>query len=357
MTYIDNCSVEILTNSIQLLNLSDEEYFSDIYANYTSNSRLKLINPLEGGSPKKYFNPPKQDYSKNLEFGSAIHAKILQPSKFEIIADYQHKPGGKLGVFIEKVVYYRKLHYPIYKALLQASEDTNYYVGKLKGRILQNTIKSGLRYYLDYYYNIFNLDNNKTPIVLSPSALISVQDCLQRYENSSICSFLNKQNITGSKEFFFEQTILLHIKVTLPTKQSVIIPFKLKIDNYTIDNDEGIITLNDLKTTGINIQYFMGQKTWNEKTEEFEGFLGSFQVYHYYRQMAVYLYVLQLLYGPKYTYQANILAIESSGMYNSSIFPISDAYIKKGIDEFKELMCRVAFHTINGINKQFDYDT
>jgi len=59
MTYVDNCSVEILTNSIQLLNLSDEEYFSDIYANYTSNSKLKLINPLEGGSPKKIFQSTK----------------------------------------------------------------------------------------------------------------------------------------------------------------------------------------------------------------------------------------------------------------------------------------------------------
>ena len=34
--------------------MSDEEYFSSKYTNYISNSRLKLINPNQNGSPSKY---------------------------------------------------------------------------------------------------------------------------------------------------------------------------------------------------------------------------------------------------------------------------------------------------------------
>ena len=45
-------------NSLKRVDMSDDEYFSDKYKDYVSNSRLKLINPEEGGSPEKYKNPP-----------------------------------------------------------------------------------------------------------------------------------------------------------------------------------------------------------------------------------------------------------------------------------------------------------
>ncbi|MBQ0113516.1 MAG: hypothetical protein KBT03_10330 [Bacteroidales bacterium] len=34
--------------------ISDEEYFSPKYSDYISNSRLKLINPDQGGCPSQY---------------------------------------------------------------------------------------------------------------------------------------------------------------------------------------------------------------------------------------------------------------------------------------------------------------
>ena len=43
-----------LIETIKFLEISDEEYFSEAYSDYISNSRLKLINPEQGGSPEAY---------------------------------------------------------------------------------------------------------------------------------------------------------------------------------------------------------------------------------------------------------------------------------------------------------------
>ena len=44
-----------LTETVHIKDISDEVYFSKEYGNYISNSRLKLINPDEGGRPTKFF--------------------------------------------------------------------------------------------------------------------------------------------------------------------------------------------------------------------------------------------------------------------------------------------------------------
>jgi hypothetical protein len=46
--------VEIIPESIRLLKIDDATYFGPEYKDYISNSKLKLINPDEGGSREKY---------------------------------------------------------------------------------------------------------------------------------------------------------------------------------------------------------------------------------------------------------------------------------------------------------------
>lgn len=102
MSYFDQCKVKFLNISGE--DLSDEEYFK---RPGISNSRLKYINPKEGGSPLLYKNPPKFEYSPSLELGSAVHQLILQPNDYEL-SEYDGKPSGKLGVFIDYVYKYRQ---------------------------------------------------------------------------------------------------------------------------------------------------------------------------------------------------------------------------------------------------------
>ena len=58
-----------LLDTIKLLDISDEEYFGSNYRDYISNSRLKLINPDQGGSPELYKQGLGSSISDSLYFG------------------------------------------------------------------------------------------------------------------------------------------------------------------------------------------------------------------------------------------------------------------------------------------------
>jgi len=44
-----------IIETLQLLKITDSEYFSPKYKDYISNSRLGLLNPKQDGSPDKFF--------------------------------------------------------------------------------------------------------------------------------------------------------------------------------------------------------------------------------------------------------------------------------------------------------------
>ena len=58
--------------SIDTLDITDEVYFSDKYSNYISNSKLKLINPKEGGSFKTYLEGLQSSNSSSFDLGTYI---------------------------------------------------------------------------------------------------------------------------------------------------------------------------------------------------------------------------------------------------------------------------------------------
>ena len=93
--------IEIIGNTIELIKLTDEEYFSPKYKDYISNSRLGFLNEAEGGSEEKFLSGFKSEYSDSFELGSAVHSIILQPDSYFI--SNITKPSGKLGVFIEEI--------------------------------------------------------------------------------------------------------------------------------------------------------------------------------------------------------------------------------------------------------------
>lgn len=60
-----------LMGSLKRDPISDEEYFSDKYKDYVSQSGLKNIDPSKGGSAKAYFEPVRK-VSGSLALGSAV---------------------------------------------------------------------------------------------------------------------------------------------------------------------------------------------------------------------------------------------------------------------------------------------
>lgn len=359
MNFFDNCKIKLLTETATKKIISDDEYFSSKYEQYLSNSSLKLINPVEGGSPDAYFNREKQGYNPSMEFGNAIHAALLQPEHYTI-SPYDNKPSAKLGKFVECVAKYRKQNYTIEKALEAASDDANYYKGKLSKKIMKTAMEKGFEYYMKLMKNELDVLGKET-VVLSKGLKTDVFNCLASLKTSKITKLFNEEGMFSEIHKFYEEAIFVDIEVTLPGEDPIILPFKAKLDNYSIDTDLQVVKLNDLKTSSQNVSYFMGNRvmtTDEDGTSIEKWYNGSFQKYHYYRQAAVYMLILQALLHeqyPKYAYEANMLVVESFGpSYNSEIYPVSNAYITEGIREFKELVCRVAFHQLNGLDAKID---
>ena len=84
-----------LLHTVKRLKISDEEYFSEKYKDYISNSRLKYINPEQGGSPLKYKDGIPQETTRSLQLGSAIHEVFLQPESFSLEEDLE-RPSASM---------------------------------------------------------------------------------------------------------------------------------------------------------------------------------------------------------------------------------------------------------------------
>ena len=132
-------------NSLKRVDMSDDEYFSDKYKDYVSNSRLKLINPEEGGSPEKYKNPPKFT-SSSLSMGSVVHEQMLQKEYYEM-APKLGRPSAKLGNCIDEIIKLRQSGIGGYRAVEQAMKNADYYANSINEYRIKDIIKKGLKYY------------------------------------------------------------------------------------------------------------------------------------------------------------------------------------------------------------------
>ena len=334
--------IKIVPGSIEILRLSDKEYFSDVYEEYISNSKLSLIDPEEDGSIEKFLAGFKSEYSESFELGGAIHANLLQASEFQL--SNIRKPSAKLGVFAIEVFYARQSGKTIEESILIASEKANYYKGKLTKNLRDKAIKSCLPFYLK---KISEEKTEQEVIYLSENSANKYYSCMASIDKSNFREYLYPKGIFVDPTFFNEYAILCEIEVTTP-KLTKIIKFKGKLDNFTLDNETSKIVLNDLKTTSKPVNFFMGNtvKNIDENGVETEIFYeGSFQKYKYYRQLAIYLWLLQNAFnqdGKKYSFSTNILLVETLPNFKTKVCPVSSSYIKKGLKEFKDLLILVA---------------
>lgn len=71
--------------------------------------------------------------------------------------------------------------------------------------------------------------------------------------NKLVQSILHPTDVFGDPIPSFNEEAFFADYVVLIDGKACVIPFKLKIDNWTIDVDNKVLTLNDLKTTGNKI--------------------------------------------------------------------------------------------------------
>ena len=345
----DDFKIVPVMDSIRKEEIDDATYFSKPYSKYISNSRLKCIDPNEGGSWEEFCNPSHISTS-SLNIGSAVHEVLLQPESFEI-APKMGKPSAKLGAVIDEVYKLRQDGYSIYDAIKVASNNVDYFKNTIDKKI-PFVIEKGLEYYKKLYEPKW-VHSEKEQIMLCDKDWDTVNSCLEScYNNKQIMNYLHPTDIWGDPiESYCEDALFMDFLVVYKGRKCEILPFKLKIDNWTIDPENKIVTLNDLKTTGKSVEKFMHPE-W-----------GSFAHYHYFRQMYVYGLVLWYYCQQKYgvSKQAgwkmdfNILAVQTLPDYTSQRFNISRDWLKKGQIEFEMLMKRVAAYRMFGEKGPIDF--
>ena len=329
-----------LLDSIRLLDISDEEYFGSDYRDYISNSRLKLMNPDQGGSPEQYkLGLGSTGVSDSLYFGSAVHEMVLQPNDF-VVAPITTRPTAKLGFMADFL-------YPLFaeknevtnEEVIEASNKIDYYKGKMTADKIQFVREACLDYWNGRRdWESRNQNDPRESIYLDAKSFSKLDLCLASVEsNSDIQALLHPQGITETPISLNEATLLMDVIATVDG-QEVRLKLKAKLDNLSIDRETNTITLNDLKTTGHILTDFG---------------TGSFVKFHYARQMAMYLWMLKLYaqktYGLEHSKMyANMMLVSTIPDFRSGLYRCHNQEIAEGFREFKRLLRMVAYCEVYG---------
>lgn len=336
---LENIKIEPLLDTLRLSDISDEEYFSVNYSDYVSNSRLKLINPEEGGCPNDYFEgfAKHGTFSGALEFGSAVHELTLQPDEFELSA-IDSKPTAKMGLMADVLYnkYAENQEIPSNEDIIEASNKVNYYKDKMDDAKINNVINKCKKYWEDRYSLGNNFDKNQ--IYLDFKSKLKLNECINNLKNNKyIQSLLHPQGLTETPISLNEQTILLDCKITMPGIDPFIIKIKAKLDNYTIDKEINKVVLNDLKTTG-------------HKVDDFDTI--SWKRFHYHRQAGMYSWLLKLAAEKFYNikdpeFEVNFLLVSTIPSHKTAVFTPSIEQVERGYDEFEKLLKMVAYYKVH----------
>jgi hypothetical protein len=223
--------------------------------------------------------------------------------------------------------------------IIEASSKIGYYKDKMNpNRITELRNKCNNYWRNRALYEASNKENEKTPIYLDAKSRDKLNGCLKALDkNKDIQKLLHPEGISEQPIIGNETAILMDVLVEAPGNKPFILHLKSKLDNFSIDKEENTITVNDLKTTGKYITEF-------DKAVD---------KYHYYREMAMYCWLLSLYckhnFGmEKPVIKSNFLAVETFPEYYTRVSPMTSQLFKKGLEEFKKLLKLVAFYCCDG---------
>lgn len=320
-----------LLDTLQLVKISDAEYFSPKYGEYISNSRLGLLNPRQGGSPESFFTGFKDEgFIPSLIIGSAVHELCLQPEYFEL-APSLSKPTAKMGAMADEL-YSIWLEHPIRVSdITEASNKVNYYKGKLTPERIKQVNEQCIPYWKARKQLVSNSD--KEIIYLDDKSRDTVYNCVEALNNNQqVQELLHPSGLIDAPTSLNENAILLDVQAECPNGKSFIIHLKAKLDNFTIDLESDTIIVNDIKTIG-------------KVVSEIDSNINR---YHYSRELAMYLFLLRLYVIKEYgienpTMKANYLVVSTIPQYYTKVRAMTKKECYAGLHEFRTLLRYAAY--------------
>lgn len=330
-----NVKITPLLDTLRLQKIDDEEYFSEKYSNYISNSRLSLINPSQDGSPEKFFQGFKPTYSAAFDLGSGVHQLTLQDHLFEV-CPYVDKPTAKMGALADRL-------YRIYKKNKEVTDEeirkeatiVDYYGGILNDNKMSN-IREKCEPYWESRYEVEEglYKGNKELLFFDARSRETVLNCVEAIaQNKKMQKLLHPKGIIEDPISETEQAILLDVEVEVEGHPKFKLRLKSKLDHYSIDKESNTITVNDVKTIG---------KIVSEMGSNIERF-------HYNREIAMYSWLLSLCAKKYYgmdspTVKGNYLVVSTIPGHYTKVLPMTKKMFKEGWHEFEQLLKLVAKH-------------
>ena len=245
---IKQVKITPILETLQLEDISDEEYFSQRFKNYISNSRLGV---LKKDGAKAFFEGIPQVYNSSFETGSLIHTMCLQPEDYEVIEGV-YKPTAKAGLMAD-ALYKNDGSTPTDDEIKSMSYIIGYYKDKLTSNRLKEFRDKAEPYWRDrFIYETNNpfKEGDKKRIYTDERNFELLNNCLNTLnENKDIQNLLHPTGVLDTPITGNEKTILLDIQMEIPGYEPKVYKLKAKLDNFSIDKEENIITVNDLKTT------------------------------------------------------------------------------------------------------------
>jgi hypothetical protein len=341
--------------------MDDAEYFSPKYSGYISNSKMGLINPAQGGSPSKFLQGFKSSNSQALALGSAVHEILLQPESFEIAEET--KPSEKLGLAYDYFTEYRKEGRKLEESIILACNKADYFTSTLLnfgGLGLPSVYKTAIKKCLKYHFarKTTHTPEGKELIYLPSNLREKAIACIDSvHNNKKIMQQLNAPNS------YYEDALFCDLRVTFPVdfknptgaQRDVTLKLKMKADHYILNEHTGELVLNDLKTSGKAVELFKGYTDASGDNKP-----GSFEIFHYFRQMAMYGWLLKSYaeehFNREFALSANMLVVQTLKPFHAMMFKVTKEDIRRGWAEFKELICRIAYHEANGYDQLLELE-
>lgn len=320
-----------LLDTLQLVKISDAEYFSPKYGEYVSNSRLGLLNPRQGGSPESFFTGFKDEgFISSLVIGSAVHELVLQNESFEL-APALGKPTAKMGAMADEL-YPVWLDHPIRTSdITEASNKINYYKGKLTPDRIKQVNEQCIPYWKARKQLVSN--SNKELIYLDDKSRDTVYNCVESLTNNpQVQELLHPSGLIDAPISLNENALLLDVQAECPNGKTFIMHLKAKLDNFTIDLESDTVVVNDVKTIG-------------KVVSEIDSNISK---YHYSRELAMYLFLLRLYVIKEYgienpTMKANYLVVSTVPQYYTKVRAMTKKECYAGLHEFRTLLRYAAY--------------
>jgi len=277
-----------------------------------SNSALNAIDPDRGGHPRqlyKFMVEPREDsVNTSLLTGTLLHKYMEDRDKFGI--SEVPKPGEKLGIAADTIV----------QELLSIDSY------EVTDEIILNNVRAvgwnskwGDEAVLK---NTRDLIKPYVQEVLRNTGKYILPENIAKSLNGAIESILNNSTIQNLIYCVNENTLVFTELELYGIQESANYTFKTKgkLDRVHIDTKAKVIRVFDYKTIG-------------GATSKF---LYSFKSYKYYRQMAFYEKLIKDLF-PDYIVKMYIITVETSGLFISSVYEVTDVWLNVGKQEIYQL--------------------